>query len=113
MRLGTDYISQCRENFFLGITPSCDSCQTQEGYVKLDRIAAQLMADIGALEFSGYFQESQYLVDLWTAHMILKHADVNLELKNKCLSIIKDYSTTPLSETVAKEESLWLAKKLI
>lgn len=110
MGLGTEYLWKCRENYFLKITPGCENCQQEKGYIELEQIAVQYIKESGAADFSGFFMEYQYLVDLWTAHMLLQHADITPELKENCLNVIKSYSTTTLNETIAKEETLWLAR---
>lgn len=107
--LNVSYISQCKQNYFLGITPNCDNCQTKQGYIELEQIAVANINEHGVLSFSGYFQEYQYLIDLWTAHFIWKHSNCDDEWRNKCLSIIKSYARSSLSERISREESLWLA----
>ena len=52
--------------------------------------------------------ESQYLIQLWAAHLIIEHGNPTEELKTKCLQEIAKYSTNPISPKIAAQEADWL-----
>jgi hypothetical protein len=106
--IGTRYLFQCKANYYNGIRPSNIESFNTEGFKKLVDIAKEYF-DKGEIEdFSGFFEEYQYNVNLCTAHLILEYGDFNKELKIESIEIIKRYSTTPLDENLAKEEMEWL-----
>lgn len=56
------------------------------------------------------FQEGQYFIPLWTAHLILDYGQPNHNLKETCLNKIKDYIDNPFAREVEAEEKAWLEK---
>ena len=104
------YTIKCRELYFKCINPSNPLSIHKREYTELIDIANQEIKKVGIELFSCYFQEMQYRVDLWTAHILYEREDVSSEIKNDCLSIIKNYSTTLLNIDLAKEEENWLRK---
>jgi len=61
-------------------------------------------------DFAGFFMESQYLVNLWAAHLLLAFGKPSDNLSLMSLDIIKRYSETPLNEKLADEETEWLKR---
>lgn len=104
------YTLKCRELYFKRINPSNPLSIHKIAYTELIDIANQEIKKVGIELFSCYFQEMQYRVDLWTAHILYEREDVSSEIKNDCLSIIKNYSITRLNIDLAKEEENWLRK---
>ena len=102
------YIIQCRTNWFLGIRPYDRSAKDRQEYKALIKIA-QTYFDRGRYEeFSNYFMEGQYLIQLWTAHLILEYGRPTSQLKQKCLMIVADYANNPLAPDVALGAREWL-----
>ena len=107
-KIGTEYLFQCKANYFDHITPSNKNRYEKLGYQKLVEIAKEYFKK-GELEiFSGFFQEYQYIVDLWTAHLIIEYCNPNELIKKQAIEIIELYSTTPLDKNLANEEKEWL-----
>jgi hypothetical protein len=104
----SDYLFKCRENYFNGITPSNEKSKNTVGYQELLKIANDTIEKIGLEAFTGFFQELQYRVNLWTAHIILEHYNADIEIEKECIKIIKRYSTGTLNPIVAIEEKKWL-----
>lgn len=102
------YLFTCKDNYAKSIRPANPETKNTDGYKLLVDIAKTYFLSGQTERFSDNFQESQYLVNLWTAHLIIEYGLADKSLTNKCLTIIKDYSTTPLNETLAKEETIWL-----
>jgi hypothetical protein len=102
------YLITCRDNYFKGIRPSKKDSINEKGYQTLIAIAKAYFD--GGLQdrFKTNFVEVQYLVDLWTAHLIIEYGSPSEQLKMECYEIIKRYSATPLNEAIAAEEKLWL-----
>jgi hypothetical protein len=105
------YTVKCKELFLNGIRPSNPLSYQKKEYIELMNIANQEIKEIGVDLFSSNFQEMQYLVNLWTAHILFERKDVSCETKKDCLSIIRDYSTTPVDIVLAKEEENWLRER--
>lgn len=105
---GDKYLVKCKENYLKGITPSNSRQIEEEAYKETVAIAIACIKTYGVENFSSFFQESQYLVNLWTAHFILKYANPDDKLKSKSLEVIKNYSSTPLAPKLAEEEKVWL-----
>lgn len=59
-------------------------------------------------EFVSFFQEGQYFMSLWAAHLLLEFGKPKEELISKTLEIIIDYSDNPLAIEVSNEEKAWL-----
>jgi len=82
-KLGTEYLLQCKANYFDNITPSNKDGYDKLGYHKLVEIAKEYFENGGLEIFAGFFQEYQYIVDLWTAHLIIEYGNPNEAIKNK------------------------------
>jgi len=61
-------------------------------------------------DFTGFFMESQYLVNLWSAHLLLDFGVPNEKQVSQDMDIVKRYSTTSLNEELANEEREWLKR---
>ena len=59
-------------------------------------------------EFSEFFQEGQYLIPLWAAHMLIEHGTPPPGLVKDAIEIIERYSDNPLAPEVAEEEKEWI-----
>lgn len=106
--LGTEYLFQCKANYFENITPSNVSRFEKKGYQKLADIAKKYFENGEIEDFVGFFLEYQYRVNLWTAHLIIEYGNPNDLIKKQAIEIIKRYSTTPLNKSLADEEKEWL-----
>ena len=59
-------------------------------------------------KFSYFFQEFQYNINLWAAHLILEYGQPNELIKCEAIEIIHRYSSSPLDANLAYEEKQWL-----
>lgn len=84
------YLWTCKDNYLNLIRPSNSETKNTGGYKLLVDIAKTYFLSGQTEKFSEYFFESQYLVNLWTAHLIVEYGLANTALTNKCLTIIKD-----------------------
>lgn len=107
--LGTDYLFQCRRNYNSGIRPSNHYNFENEGYKRLVEIAQEYFKNGKKYEFLRFFEEYQYSVNLWTAHLVLEYGEPNEKEESRALEIIKRYSETPLNTVLATEEKNWLS----
>jgi len=105
--IGTEYLFLCRDNYLRGITPSNNQNYSNPNYVRIIEIAQEYFAGNKIGEYKSFFQEYQYLVSLWTAHMILEHGNPDSELKAECIEIIMRYTNSHNIELV-NEEKQWL-----
>jgi len=110
MKIGDQYLIQCKYNYFAGITPANIEKSNSGEYNALVTIGKKCIEEYGLIDFSGFFRESQYFIALWTAHIIFEHGKPSHDLKVQCIEIIKKYSNNPLSSDVSKEEQEWLEK---
>lgn len=106
--VGSKYLFQCKANYHNCIRPANKESCNKDGYKRLIELANEFFKSGNLNEFAGFFQEYQYLVDLWTAHIIIDYGNPSKKLKEEAIEIIKLYSTTPLNEELAKEEKKWL-----
>jgi hypothetical protein len=82
--------------------------RSNKEYRTLVRIAKSLINERGVKEFSDFFMEGQYFIDLWTAHIILDFGNADQELREECVKVIRKYSESRLDERLAREEASWL-----
>jgi hypothetical protein len=108
MQESGSYIIQCRTNWFLGIRPCGNNAKEEREYKTLITIAQTYFEINQYEEFSGFFMEGQYLIHLWTAHLILEYGQPSADLKERCLKIITEYIDNPLAPEVTIEEKKWL-----
>ena len=111
--IGTEYLFQCKDNYFDGLRPANKESRNTDGYKRLVELAHEFFSGGKLDEFAGFFLELQYSVNLWTAHLIVEYGNPNQILFGDCIEIIKRYSTTPLDEELAKEEKEWLQENNI
>lgn len=104
----SNYLIKCRENYLKKITPSNKKSKDTDDYKQLIEIAKKTIDEIGIDNFSGYFQEGYYLVNLWTAHIIIEYYNPSKDLEKKCLEIIVNHLDNPLAPIVSLEEKEWL-----
>ena len=107
MDIGDEFLLTCKRNYFDKVTPSDTVSRLKEGYQKLVNIASEYFRHNEYEKFAGFFQEGQYFIPLWAAHLILEYGTANHELMFAALNIIKDYSDNPLAQDVAQEERQW------
>ena len=109
--IGSKYLFQCKKNYFDNIRPSSKDRYDELGYHILVNIAKDYFQKGEIEKFSSFFQESQYRVNLWTAHLILEYGSSSEIIKRGAIEIIELYSTTPLNIDLANEEKEWLIKE--
>jgi hypothetical protein len=104
------FIFQCKKNYLDKIRPSDKDSFNVLGYQILINIA-KIYFEKGEIEkFSSFFQEFQYNINLWTAHLILEYGQPNEIIKGEAIEIIERYSSSPLDIILAYEEKQWLIK---
>lgn len=103
-----DYTFLCREAYFAGVTPSG---KDSKGNALYKQIVDAGNAEIRKSSIEGFMENLQYgeyLIQLWTVHIVMEY---NLPLKpvrERCLAEIEKYATSRLNSQVAMEESEWL-----
>lgn len=75
----------------------------------MKELAEKIIQNDGLNAFTAFFQESQYLIQLWTAHLLLTF-ETSQEIRNISLVMIKKYTDNPLAPKVAAAEAIWLNK---
>lgn len=108
MKKGDDFLLTCKQNYFEKIRPGDLESKEKVGYKKLVEIAKEYFRNNEYEIFAGFFQEGQYFIALWAAHLVLEYGTANQAIVSSALSIIKDYSDNPLAPDVAVQETLWL-----
>jgi hypothetical protein len=103
-----NYLFICKELDLKDIIPAKSIRLNENSYIEIKKIAEELISIIGIESFSSFLLEGQYLVQLWTAHLILIIGTNNSKIKNDCIQEIINYSTHPLFPDLAKEEFEWL-----
>lgn len=102
----------CKQIYFDKITPSSNLVYEKGKSRELVYIAKEYFKKGQYKEFAGFLQESQYFIDLWTAHLLLEFGDPPKELVSLALRTIIDYSNNPLANEVADEETNWLRNNI-
>ena len=97
--------------FLKKISPSNKLNFEKKEYRDLVNIAEAEIKEVGVDNFMSYFQEYQYLIDLWTAHILFDYKDTSKEVKEECLKVIKGYLNNPLAPEIAIEEENWLRER--
>lgn len=105
---GNSFLLICKQNYFDKVTPSNDQSRLSEGYQKASNIAKEYFRNGKEEEFVGFFQEGQYFIGLWAAHLLLEYSTSNNNHVRSALKVIKNYTDNPLALEVAKEEKEWL-----
>ena len=101
----------CKEIYFQGIRPCSSGVEHHKLVLRLKEIVTIYQKEDKLEDFKGHFQESQYCVNLWAAHLLIDLDNIDQKTKNLCLEEIKSYSTTPLDPELAKQEMEWLKSK--
>lgn len=111
-RESDSFLLKCRDLYHAGITPANPEQRTTEEYQTMVELGLSYFKEGREREFSGFFGEAQYAVDLWAAHLILEHGKPDHILKQSCIEIIRRYagSTMPHARQIAMEEIEWLAQ---
>jgi hypothetical protein len=101
----------CKEIYYQGIRPCTSGVENNKLVIKLKEIVAIHQKEDQLEIFKYHFQESQYYIPLWTAHLLIDLDNIDENTQDLCLEEIKKYSTTPLDPEVAKQETEWLKSK--
>ena len=101
----------CKEIYFQGIRPCTSGVEHHKLVIRLKEIVTIYQKEDKLEDFKGHFQESQYCVNLWAAHLLIDLDNIDQKTKNLCLEEIRSYSTTPLDPELAKQEMEWLKSK--
>ncbi len=62
----------------------------------------------GVARFSGFLREYQYLVDLWTAHIIVESGMAERALVEEAMNVIKRYASAAIKPGICECEREWL-----
>jgi hypothetical protein len=108
IRNNSSYLFYCKQYYFLKINPADSKSRNSKEYKTLVEIAKLYFENNMQSDFASYLMEYQYIVQLWTAHLILEYGNPDKELKTACLDEIKNYSETPLDKELASQEKIWL-----
>lgn len=108
MPIGDDFLIICRQNYFDKVTPGNEENKLKPGYQKLVDIAGGYFKQNSYEKFAGFFQEGQYFVALWAAHLMLEYGTPSRNFMFAALDVIRAYSDNPLAPGVAQEERDWL-----
>jgi hypothetical protein len=102
------FISVCKINYFDKVTPANRNASNSEGYLKLVEVAKSYFDNNELETFAGYFQDGQYFINLWAAHLVIEYGNPSNYWRDKALEIIIRYSDNPLAPEVAEEEKKWI-----
>lgn len=108
IRKNSSYLFYCKEYCFLGIRPSDIESRKSTEYLNLVKIAKLYFDNNLQNEFSGYLMEYQYIVQLWTAHLILEYGNPDSKLKENCVKEIENYTDNTLAPELTIQEKKWL-----
>ena len=104
------FLLLCKDSFMQGMSPLSSYKSNTKEYLALVEIAKKYFIHNKYEEFSYFFQEGQFFIQLWAAHLILDFGNPYPDLTRRCLTIIKRYSNNPLAVNAALEETEWLNK---
>ncbi|HEV3413407.1 MAG TPA: hypothetical protein VG101_13075 [Puia sp.] len=108
MQKADSFLITCKQNYFEKVRPADIQSKARPGYIKLVEIAKEYFSNNEYEYFAGFFQEGQYFIELWAAHMLLEYGRPNQKLASFSLAIIKKYSHSQISPDVAEQETSWL-----
>ena len=108
--IASQYLQICKEFHERDIIPAISIQIRDENYDEIKGLSEKIIRENGINSFAEFFQEGQYLVQLWTAHLILENNNTSDELKHKSLLVIKDYTDNPLVPKVSVAENVWFNK---
>lgn len=108
MSIGDDFLLTCKKNYFSKVRPSNIESKSKEGYKKLVNIANEYFKYDKYEIFAGFFQEGQYFIQLWAAHLLIEYGKPSQDIIKSAIGIIKDYADNSSSPEVSKEEQQWL-----
>ena len=98
----------CRLLYFEGITPLDKSNFKSVRFAEMVEIAKEYFERDDYEGFAGGFQEGQYYIELWTAHLLLEYGHANQNLVLYSIEVIKKYAENSINEKVSIEEAYWL-----
>ena len=105
-----EYLFKCKDYFLRNIIPALSIQKQDSNFSEINELANEIVHSRGQDVFAGFLQEYHYLVQLWTAHLLILRSDISEELKAECILMIRHYTENPLAPEVAEEELLWLQK---
>ncbi|HMH33195.1 MAG TPA: hypothetical protein VK543_09215 [Puia sp.] len=106
--ISDQFLFTSKQNYLDCITPANPSSRLEEGYRKIVKIAEEYFKNNEYKEFAEFFQEGQYFIPLWTAHMIVEYGNPSNKIMKSAISVILEYADSPFATEVAKEEKQWL-----
>lgn len=104
------FLFYCKDAYFKKIRPANAESKSSDEYKNLVKIA-QLYFDNNLEErFGTYLKEGHYLIQVWTAHLILEYGNTNDSLRQQCIEEIFNNTDNPFAREIEYEERLWLKK---
>jgi len=107
---GVKFLSLCKRYYLNKRYPIKNGLLSVDNTDEIVQIAQAYFESNNEDDFAGFFMESQYLVNLWAAHLLLAFGKPSDNLYLMSLEIITRYSSTPLNEKLAVEEKEWLKR---
>ncbi|NVO33520.1 hypothetical protein [Hymenobacter lapidiphilus] len=105
------FLLQCRENFFLGITPANLLQRAEPGPQKLVELYTRFIGANQIVAFVGLLQEGQYYINLWAAHLLVEHHHPDGPTHQICMDTIERYANSSIDPKVAQQELEWLRRQ--
>lgn len=102
------YLIKCKELCLQGVIPATSVQLQDDSFLILKALSDSIIEEKGFESFYSFIYEGAYLIQLWTAHLILTQKNVKETIQEKCILEIEKYSNNPLALLVAIEEKKWL-----
>lgn len=111
-RISDKFLFLCKQNYFEKITPANTLSYDMKSGKELIGIAKRYFESRQYKEFTSFFQEGQYFIALWAAHLLLDFGYPPKEYVSLALGVITEYADNPLAIDVAREEAEWLKQNI-
>ena len=91
----SSFFYTCKENFFSGINPANPESQEKDGYLAAVNIAKVYFSADLYEPLIQYLHEGRYLIDLWSAYLILQYGEPDISIKISCIQKIENVLNSP------------------
>ena len=116
----TDFLSECKNLYFLGIHPFDFNKSDSQEYKRLIELGKEIIQDSGLQNFAGFLVEYQYRVGIWASFIILEygkpHRNEILEISgtktilSACLEKIMQNEINELPTDIIENKKSWMTK---
>jgi hypothetical protein len=106
----TSFLFACKESYYSGAIFGTKEAEQSDGYRRIVEIAETYFSAGMYDAIVQYLSEKRYMVQIWSAHIILQYGSPQADLKCKCISIITDFLE---SEDMATDEQKIYFKQLL